>query len=470
MLLIESLSMGNFQGFGRDVRVPLKPLTLIFGANASGKSSIIRALLLLRQAAPSRGNFRGPVGFSFEGPDISLASFANAVHKHDESQRIMVGVSHSSRAELPSLNPYLMSMRRIVKSVETKFFIGSNSKIVGLVLSFSLVNGNSLELNFTEQGGLVKVFDFFDSGAMDTIATSLPDVEPDNMGADFEEGSEVAAQPYASNLDLAWEEVFQQLDFSWFRMSVSPRRESKVPETQLQVVTHLLALARMSLYKELAIINHIGPLREISARLSFEGENRRQKPLKASSGEAVPPDHEIVSAWLHNLTEGRYSFEPVEFSAPEVSFLGVLQSQILIDNLTNTPVTFADVGVGLSQVLPILQALQQSEYRPEATIVIEQPELHLHPKMQASLTDLFVSFVNQNPNSQIIAETHSEAMLLRLERRIREGVLKAEDVEILFVDKDETSNRVTSVDLTSDGDFAQNMPLSFSSLRLDDLL
>jgi predicted ATPase len=105
-----------------------------------------------------------------------------------------------------------------------------------------------------------------------------------------------------------------------------------------------------------------------------------------------------------------------------------------------------------------------------ATILIEQPELHLHPSMQANLADLFIDAISTKSKLQIIAETHSESLLLRVQKRIREGRLDPSDVQVLFVDKGKTGNQVTEVKLDADDDFSLTLPLSFSQLRLQDLL
>jgi predicted ATPase len=104
------------------------------------------------------------------------------------------------------------------------------------------------------------------------------------------------------------------------------------------------------------------------------------------------------------------------------------------------------------------------------TLLIEQPELHLHPAMQANLADLFVDAVSNNSKMQIIAETHSESMLLRIQKRLRDGKISPELVQILYVDKGINGNQVSELTLNSEDEFSISMPVSFSQLRLRDLL
>ena len=79
--------------------------------------------------------------------------------------------------------------------------------------------------------------------------------------------------------------------------------------------------------------------------------------------------------------------------------------------------SLADVGYGISQVLPIVL---ESILRQNTIIAIEQPELHLHPKLQANLADLFIKSA-EICNNNFILETHSEHIILRLKRRQKEA-------------------------------------------------
>jgi len=90
-----------------------------------------------------------------------------------------------------------------------------------------------------------------------------------------------------------------------------------------------------------------------------------------------------------------------------------------------------DVGFGVSQVLPALVLLY---YVPEgSTVLMEQPEIHLHPSVQSSLADVIIS-VAQTRNLQVIVESHSEHLLRRFQRRVAEETATAEDVKLYFVE------------------------------------
>jgi predicted ATPase len=85
---------------------------------------------------------------------------------------------------------------------------------------------------------------------------------------------------------------------------------------------------------------------------------------------------------------------------------------------TSHPVLITDVGFGISQILPVLALCY---YVPEgSTVVLEQPEIHLHPSVQSGLADVFIEVIKTR-SIQIILESHSEHLLRRLQRRIAEG-------------------------------------------------
>ena len=115
-------------------------------------------------------------------------------------------------------------------------------------------------------------------------------------------------------------------------------------------------------------------------------------------------------------------------------------------------VVLTDVGFGVSQVLPVVV---ECLYVPaNSTIIMEQPELHLHPSVQASLADLFIDAIHarekgEERHIQLIVESHSEHFLRRLQRRIAEETLPRESVALYFCEasRGESEIRALEVDL-----------------------
>ncbi len=102
-----------------------------------------------------------------------------------------------------------------------------------------------------------------------------------------------------------------------------------------------------------------------------------------------------------------------------------------VDSKTATPVNLASVGFGVSQVAPII--VQGFLSQPNTCMVIEQPEIHLHPGAQADLGDLFIEFANNG--KQLLIETHSPYLLYRIQRRIAESKFDASRFRVFFVSR-----------------------------------
>jgi hypothetical protein len=148
--------------------------------------------------------------------------------------------------------------------------------------------------------------------------------------------------------------------------------------------------------------------------------------------------------------------------------------QYLIDLATGMRHSFADVGYGLAQVLPVLLQLYGRRF---ASLHIEQPESHLHPALQADLADAAIVSAKKLSN-QVALETHSEHLILRLLRRIRETTehrapselqLAPEDIAIYYVSPTPHGATVTRIHVSGDGDFTTPWPAGFFPERLEEL-
>ena len=135
-----------------------------------------------------------------------------------------------------------------------------------------------------------------------------------------------------------------------------------------------------------------------------------------------------------------------------------LEELVLIDKNRNTTVTHRDVGIGISQVLPVLVAAFGSEGR---LIAMEQPEIHLHPALQAELGDVFIEAAIGRRKNTFILETHSEHLILRLMRRIREGKITPDDVGVVYVEPLARGSRFVELRIDDDGDFIDEWPGGF---------
>ena len=125
-------------------------------------------------------------------------------------------------------------------------------------------------------------------------------------------------------------------------------------------------------------------------------------------------------------------------------------------------VNLADVGFGVSQVLPVIVALLYA--RPGSTVLLEHPEIHLHPKVQMDLVDFFI-YAAKERGIQIVFESHSEYMLARLQRRLAESngsdsSLTTDDVKLYFCSLKENRSVLEPLEVNPNGSI-QNWPPDF---------
>jgi len=200
--------------------------------------------------------------------------------------------------------------------------------------------------------------------------------------------------------------------------------------------------------------------------LELEGlirSSKLEEELKARSPESI-----------ERQFKARRSGEKIAREAARVRKLNAIPLLILRDKRSGIEVSMKDVGAGVAQALPVICSLVSAK---NSVVAIEQPELHLHPRLQAELGDLFIEAAGKN--NAIIAETHSEHLILRILRRIRETTddklpkgmrpLRADDVCVLYVQPGESGSTVMQLEITSDGDFVQRWPNGFFADRLKEL-
>jgi predicted ATPase len=130
-------------------------------------------------------------------------------------------------------------------------------------------------------------------------------------------------------------------------------------------------------------------------------------------------------------------------------------------------VSLTDVGFGLSQLLPFIV---QSLAKTDQIITIEQPEVHIHPKLQADLGDLVLESNRSQNNNQFLIETHSEHLILRFQRLIRGKRLKPNEISVLYVARGEQGSTVAQIRFGDDGSFIDTWPGGFFPERIRELM
>lgn len=137
------------------------------------------------------------------------------------------------------------------------------------------------------------------------------------------------------------------------------------------------------------------------------------------------------------------------------------------DIRSGAPVALDQVGYGVSQLLPIVDLCVHAQ---KQLICVEEPELHLHPRLQARLGNLFATAVVSRGN-QVIVETHSESILLRVRRLVRGRKLRPEEVAVIYVDNNASNGAtVRRLRLGNQGELLDPWPSGFFDDSLADIL
>lgn len=202
-------------------------------------------------------------------------------------------------------------------------------------------------------------------------------------------------------------------------------------------------------------INYVSPLRAYPQRYYLLDEANINTSLNTQSGTSLA---EILKKKADINAKVNVWLKKFEINVSVKAFKDIIHNIKIKQN--NLILDITDVGFGISQVLPILVQGFMSSKR--SLTIIEQPEIHLHPKMQADLADLFIDIINESKNDKdkisrtLIIETHSEYILKRLRRRVSEGKVRSQDIAIYFIEprtKNKSSAVIKKVKMSSRGEF-----------------
>lgn len=234
-------------------------------------------------------------------------------------------------------------------------------------------------------------------------------------------------------------------------------------------ISSLIEEFQGSIEKSLGIMRMIGPLRSIPRRFYTETQLKDlifgMGAIDDLSESKLEELAKAVSQDL-NLLGADYDVNiPKIVQSP---FIPDLYALTLTDKKSGTTHSYSDVGFGLSQIIPILITLRSYQIysRPESFVIIEQPELHLHPAPQARLADIFVDWLHDSPPNknwaQLLLETHSEHLVRGFQVLVARGKLSKDEIAIYYVDKDDKGNSfVKLMPLNENGAFTETWPEGF---------
>jgi len=424
--MLTKLRIRNFKCFEDTGEIEIRPLTLLVGPNSSGKSSIMQFLLALRQTVESPDI---QVAFAPNDSWVRLGSYPDFIFHHEWQRELEAMLEVMPK--LTDLLPILVRSSRQPNKLRLRVRWRYNKKTTQIQLEESeLVYGKFTRLLMRK------------AGRYEVIVKSVS-----------EDGKE-------------WRHEVSPVRFYEF----APREKVlRLPEGYPWEV--LLPAGRI-VELELRRLFYLGPLREFPQRsYVISGQ--------APSDVGVRGERSAEALWFASRTkkQRQQMLENInrwvkEFGiAKEVRLQRLGKSNqyqvLFVDAATNLPVNIADVGFGASQLLPIIV---QGFYAPPGSVMlIEQPEIHLHPKAQATLGDLLMEVVKAG-DRQIIVETHSEHLLARIQRRIAEQKFSHEQVAIYYFEPTPNGTKIHRLELDEYGQLVEPIPEGFFEEGLEEAL
>jgi hypothetical protein len=596
---LSRIEIENFKGIGSRQLIDLRPITLLFGPNSAGKSTILQALHYVREILERRNLDPDQ---TIAGGLIDLGGFATLVHGHDLNSAIFLKVridmidDHGCE-ELP-LNSGEDFENPKFANLPIRYLLGVDAERhepaivrevgVGLEVRWSALaqtpyisrveiemDGEPIaELRSPPQQGRTELaaFNFlhpllcpvYDDGSRSEppdedleefeeheFMVSLVDPLSTPLGGELselrrEQPTEVGTKsaldvripvetPFGAlpDLDGVLRVDLSDIDTNLYKQRYFPggsrrlmyvagesmaadeyeieaRRRAGVTELLSELVLGPLRIVRRHLER----LTYIGPLREIPNRgyrpQRSPGESRWASGLAAwdllytdYSGKLLTEVNEWLSGddKLHTRYEvDRTQYKEIEvgsrlhqlfdrgLSEEDLAELQELYSSVntrteisLRDVTSRLVVSPGDVGVGISQMVPVVVGCLRGG---EGILAIEQPELHLHPGVQVGLGDLFIRAIRSREDEigsgkTLLIETHSEHLMLRLLRRIRQTGedelpplaprLTPEQLAVIYVEGADEGVLFRSLRVRGDGEFLDEWPKGFFEERAEEI-
>ncbi len=404
---IDKLTISNFKGIAEKSTFEIKPITLFIGPNSSGKSSCIHALAALAQTVKIP-NSKLPIVLDDEYAQFHLGRFIEVIHSKSYSDSIEIGIS-------------LNKAKRSVKHSPERIIISPDDEIHALYSFKSTKRTQDISMEKAEFNAGSKAITFRKTKDVYSIRLDSKTISPKG---EHQSGLKLHFPPFTE--DDSREEVFDAFLLN---------------ESITKIITDQL---RKTLY--------LGPFRQPprrryptrgSAPLEVGAEGESAITMLANEYVQSKARQHIkeISGWMTELGLGK------KVDVSRVSNSDLFDVQITLNDGACLPI--ADLGYGLSQILPVL--VQCSFAERGSILLFEQPELHLHHGAARKLATVLAKVAKQK-DLRIVSETHSEDLFLQTLKELNKGNLKLEDLVAYEVSRIDGKSKFKKIEITQDGD------------------
>lgn len=445
--MLKTLQIQNFKGWQDTNVINLAPLTLFFGVNSSGKSSIGQFLMMLKQTVELSD--RKTVFYSgSKNSAVQLGSFQEMLFEHKPENRISFNYSWSLPEKLKFSDP-ITGKAFSGDSLFFKARVGLEEKTMQPPLlrtfAYELLSNGKRQLGISMQRSSGTKINYKVEASGYALKRKqgrvwLPGAPVRFYGFPDEVVAYYQNADFVQNLNLQQEKLFHSI---WYLgpLRIKADRIYTWAGTQPESVGY-------------AGENCIAAILAARKRVIGMGPRRPGKPFEVVIATHLKTMDLIDDFKVKPIADQRQDYEV------KIRTKG---SKEWVD--------LPDVGFGISQVLPVLV---QCFYAPaNSTIIMEQPELHLHPKAQSALADVVIDAINaredgKDRNIQLIIETHSEHFLRRLQRRIAEGAIAPDRVSAWFANAAKHPAKLEHLKVDSFGNIL-NWPKDFFGDEMGDI-
>lgn len=422
-----SLYLKNFKGFSEindtiDNTIQIKPITLIYGPNSFGKSSILQSLLLLNQTVNEGGDHR-TVCLLPKGEMVNLGIFQDLINKNAKNQEIIIELGLPPNHYFEENNTELQETSILTELFFAFHFVLDEKQIIMPQID---VYGKQTDYSnplkpISKEKELIYTYKLKDrsNGIYEKkckIKNSKNEIEEISKLSFFRLEEFIAGKPFEQLEDIIKDIVY----VSSFRQ---PPERYYVPENNKR--------------------RYVGKNGEYTAEIIYD-----------------PDVHNYIDDWLYKIAKYKLSSKNMDTKVNSITLNDGTATNV-------TKINLLDLGSGIAQVLPIITQAFKSE---NDMILIEEPEIHLHPKAQAELGEMFAKAA-EDKNNTFIIETHSENLLLRLQKKIRHGELAKDDVSVIYVNKDDKGSHCIPLEIDDEGDIINidDVPDGFFEEGFDEL-
>jgi predicted ATPase len=427
---ITRISEKGFKSLAEECSIEIRPLTILAGANSSGKSSIMQPLLMMKQTLEANYD---PGALLINGPNVLFTSAEQFVSKTNG---------------------------KVTNSFEIEFDLNSS---FSLRLTFKKEPRKGIEIaEMTYNPPVEKEATLLRPGMRHKELLStvpwLVDV--------WNNFIRIRGEKIKDELELRTYRTRCFLDIGYFPINKANKSDDATYASPILVQY---------------VIDVFGtPLREILHISALRGNPQRTYKITAVGSQFPGRFEDYFASIIYHWQVSKDA--RLKELGKDLEFLGLTrkigakavddtQVELLVGRLpasslnrSKDMVSIADVGFGISQTLPIIVALLTAE--PGQLVYIEQPEIHLHPRAQMALAQILADAAIRGV--RVVAETHSSLLLLGVQSLVAEGKLSPDIVKLHWFKRrpEDGVTEVTSADLDKAGAFG-DWPEDFSSVEMD---